>query len=233
MKYCVGVDGCRAGWLSVQLFENGEIKTALFDTFGAVWNAYHKASRILVDMPIGLPDVAARVCDLEARAMLKTRRSSVFVTPVRAAVYATTYADASEHNYAVTGKRISRQVWNISHRIREVDGLLHTEPAAQGVIAESHPELVFFKLAGHEMQHRKKLPAGHAERLAIIRQHSAQADEIIQSSMKKFKRSQCATDDVIDALVLAVCASFPALMSIPPQPPVDANGLPMRVLLPL
>ncbi|MFW6321250.1 MAG: hypothetical protein ACOC0Z_05315, partial [Halohasta sp.] len=44
-------------------------------------------------------------------------------------------------------------------------------------------------------------------------------------------RKQVARDDIVDALVLCAAARQP-LASLPAEPPVDARGLPMRIVTP-
>jgi predicted RNase H-like nuclease len=231
MKRWVGVDACRRGWFAVHLDADSTAGFAVFDTFGALWDAYRKADRILVDIPIGLPEDAPREADAQARALLKARRASVFQVPVRAAVYALTYADASEQNFAAIGRRLSRQAWNITHSIRDVDGLLRITEAARARVMESHPEVVFLRLAGHEMRFNKKLPPGHSERLEALKAHFPSAPDLYEAALKAQRRSDVARDDILDALALAVAARG-ELRSVPETPPRDRHGLPMRIVFP-
>ncbi|HRL13010.1 MAG TPA: DUF429 domain-containing protein [Aggregatilineales bacterium] len=231
MKRWVGVDACRRGWFAVHIDADGTADFTLFDTFGVLWDAYRKADRILVDVPIGLPEDALREADAQGRALLKARRSSVFQVPVRAAVYALTYADASEQNFAAVGRRLSRQTWNITHSIRDVDGLLRITEAARARVMESHPEIVFWRLAGHEMRFNKKLPPGHSERLEALKVHFPAAPDLYEAALKAHRRSDVARDDILDALALAIAARG-ELRSVPETPPRDRHGLPMRIVFP-
>jgi predicted RNase H-like nuclease len=232
MKRWVGVDACRRGWFAAHIDEDGTTGVEVFDNFGTLWAAYSRAERILVDIPIGLPEDSLRACDAEARALLKTRRSSVFQVPVRAAVYALTYSDANDHNFAAVGRRLSRQTWNITHSIRDVDGVLRMNESARERVMESHPEIVFMRLAGgHEMRFNKKLPPGHNERLEVLRQHLPAAAALYEEALKAHRRADVARDDILDALALAVAARG-ELQTVPADPPRDAHGLPMRVVYP-
>ncbi len=225
-----GVDGCRAGWLVVGLAVEGKLAHAMYERFTDFWrSAARNAALILVDVPIGLPERGQRICDHAARACLKARRASIFITPTRAAVYADTYAAANEINRANGGKGISKQTWNITHKIREVDALLRTTPRAASLIRESHPEMAFWALTGHEMTHNKKSGAGHAERLAVLTAYHPRALELYTDALKQYRRKDAAPDDVLDALVLAVTAQSTTLVTLPDTPPRDAYGLPMAI----
>jgi predicted RNase H-like nuclease len=65
-----------------------------------------------------------RLSDLGARRILKARKSSIFPVPCREAVYMESYEKACEVNEKLTGKRISKQAWNIIPKIRDVDSFL-------------------------------------------------------------------------------------------------------------
>jgi predicted RNase H-like nuclease len=51
---------------------------------------------ITIDIPIGLPDTGSRAADHAARVAVGPRWQSVFLTPIRAALEAPTYAEANE-----------------------------------------------------------------------------------------------------------------------------------------
>jgi predicted RNase H-like nuclease len=81
---------------------------------------------ILIDIPIGLKNggKGERLPDLGARRILKARKSSIFPIPCREAVYMESYKKACEVNEKLTGKRISKQAWNIVSKIRDVNNFL-------------------------------------------------------------------------------------------------------------
>lgn len=225
-----GVDGCRAGWLVVGLTENGDFTHAVYERFADFWGESSRhAARILVDMPIGLPERGQRACDHIARARLKARRASIFMTATRAATYADAYAAANEINRANGGKGISKQAWNITRKIREVDTLLRTTPRAASLVRESHPEIAFWAMAGHEMAYNKKNSAGRDERLALLTAHYAHTPTLYADALKRYRRKDAAPDDILDALVLAITAQSAALVTLPDTPPQDAYGLPMAI----
>ena len=142
-KVFVGVDGCRAGLLAVFLTTKNESscewETGLFPNFSLLIhfleNKYRQAeSLILIDIPIGLKNGGSgeRLSDVGARSILKARKSSIFSVPCREAVYAETYEKACEINEKLTGKRISKQAWNVVPKIHDVDSFLIKNESYRG-----------------------------------------------------------------------------------------------------
>jgi predicted RNase H-like nuclease len=119
-----------------------------------------------IDIPIGLPATGARACDVEARAMIGPRRSSVFPVPLRGLLGAVTYGEAASRSRALSGKGISRQAFGILPKVAEVDRVM--SPDRQGRIVEVHPEVSLAVLAGRTMAYPKRRPEGRAERLAAL-----------------------------------------------------------------
>lgn len=171
-------------------------------------------SRFLVDMPVGLlpvknrPDIHTiqRNCDMKARKILGKKHSSIFTPPCRQVLYEKNYDTASATNYSITGKKISRQSWNIVPRIKEVDEYLHKHRQAESFILESHPEIAFQKLNLHiPLQYSKKSTEGIQERLAILSKYMPEAKTIfMQAASDKTLRGKVRKDDIVDALVLCV-----------------------------
>ena len=64
------------------------------------------------------------------------------------------------------GKGLSRQLWNILPKIREVDALV--TPERQRRLFEMSPELSLAVLAGAPMAHPKTTPAGRTERIDAL-----------------------------------------------------------------
>jgi predicted RNase H-like nuclease len=228
------VDGCRAGWVAVTIDEDGGWACALHPSMVSLWSAAVGVGRVWVDMPIGLPERGKRQADFAARQVLGKRRSSVFGVPSRAAAYAPDYAAANRLNRETAGVGLSVQAWNITGKICELDSLLRFDPSIGQVMAESHPEVVFWALNGRQpMAHPKKTPDGNAERLAVLARHYPPAAEVLADAAQHIPRKQAALDDVVDALCLAVGARAGGVASLPPTPPTDSFGLPMRVMYPL
>jgi len=116
MKGCrdcvVGIDGCRAGWFSIVLSSGKMWNIKVFSNIGEAWESLCHAKAILIDIPIGLHNkgTGGRECDIQARQILGSpRSSSVFTPPVRPALDCKTREKASACNYRLTGKRVGVQ----------------------------------------------------------------------------------------------------------------------------
>jgi len=233
----VGADGCKGGWLAFLAVDGRGWRSRLYRNAGELWNECCGASRILVDIPIGLVDEELRVrqCDTEARKLLGPgRASSVFTPPSRPALAARTYQEACQINYRCTGKRLSKQAYSIMPKIREFDELLRDDPNARRVIRETHPEICFWAFAGRPMRHNKKKPDGFHERLAVLTTVFSGTEEIVKRAQEEVSRKEAAKDDVLDAMAAAIAAaSEPDLLrTIPVTPPLDTTGLPMEMVYP-
>ena len=154
-----GVDGCRGGWAVAFADADSIVDVRVVPTFAEV--VALRCDAVALDMPIGLLEHGPRACDVEARRRLGPRRSSVFPTPLRPMLGATTYAEAS----AIAG--LSKQAFHLLPKIREVDAVM--TPRRQRTIVEAHPELCFASLLGSPCQAPKRSADGRAERLGAVR----------------------------------------------------------------
>jgi len=234
----IGVDACKAGWFAVVLAEGTNWKVNIFSDISSLWNQCKVARLILIDVPIGLweNEPSERSCDIEARKLLSPkRRSSVFSVPCRDAVYADSYEKASEINAQKTGRRLSKQVWGIIPKIREVDQLLLADMTLKSRIREIHPELCFWALnSGKPMKFSKKKEKEKAflERMKVLLSVYPYTNDVVDNALLKYPRRRVARNDVLDALVAAVTASRERqrLSSIPETTEVDSKGLPMEMV---
>lgn len=170
-RIALGIDGCRGGWAAlIETPEGLRAEVLRGPAQLAAW--FDAADAVGIDVPIGLPADGARAADAAARARLGPRRSSVFGTPVRAVLDASTYAEARAISVRVhrKGASLSAQAYHLLPKVREVDALLRDAPGRQRVVREVHPELSFAAWSGAPMQHAKKTDAGAAERRALIEQ---------------------------------------------------------------
>jgi predicted RNase H-like nuclease len=233
----IGIDGCRAGWFAVCIAPGGKVIFTVFSHIEKLWHEYKNFNPlILVDIPIGLPyrDIPVRHCDTEARKLLgPNRRSSVFSPPCREAVAAASYEEACSVNLKITGKKISLQTWGIVPKIREVDECLRRHPEAVRYFRESHPEVSFRALNGQiPALHYKKSKVGFEERRIVLTPLLTDADTVIASALKAFRRKEVAPDDILDAMTLAISgyAACGQLHTIPETPQKDACGLNMEIV---
>lgn len=208
----VGIDGCPGGWIAA-IATTGNIRWELSSKLQELLAALPEDAFVLVDMIIGLPESgeSSRTCDQLARQALRPYGSRVFPAPPRAALAATSYAEACALARTATGKAISKQCWYLFPKIRELDTV--SDPR----IRESHPELVFARLKqGRPVSLSKKLREGQAQRLTLLEQSLPGSQSAYQSLLARYPRKQVGRDDPIDALALCAAASDPAgLRSLP------------------
>jgi len=199
----LGVDGCRGGWVAVALPGStgggtgpGPVAytAATIAAVVAAASADGPLRAVAIDIPIGLPDTDVREADRLVRAELGPRRSSVFVTPVRAALACPSHAEAVRVNRSRAGTGISVQAYQLRDRILDVDGWVRT---AGVPVVEGHPELSFAALGGAPAAYPKKTWAGTRTRLALL----AAAGVVLPDDLGP--AGAAAVDDLLDAAVLA------------------------------
>src|SRR5262245_49798707 len=167
----LGVDGCAGGWIAASRDSQGLITCKRVDTIEQLLNHSPRPRVLAVDVPIGLLELGARQCDVQARRLLGIRASSVFPAPIRPILTATSQPEASHVRLRVEGKGVSIQAWAIVPKIVEVDGLLRADPKRQEIVREVHPEVCFYHLNGRRPISMSKATAlGHQERVALLRQ---------------------------------------------------------------
>lgn len=233
--FVVGADGCKNGaWAAFRLFDDGRVEADWFADTTALWAACRDARLILLDVPIGLADDGPRACDQAARRFIAPRSSSVFPAPNRWWLNCPDLASADAEKKRRTGanKKVVRQTFAILPRIREVDDLLRSDALARERIRECHPEVCFRGLADGPLQHPKRHAEGVELRRRILARFVPELDRVLQDASIVFEGRSVADDDVLDALVSAVCAAGPESerRTLPEKPPRDACGLPMEMV---
>ncbi|WP_130445349.1 DUF429 domain-containing protein [Kribbella rubisoli] len=160
----LGVDACKKGWIGIA----GDLRAYFAVTIGELVERAEVDGSLAVvgiDIPIGFPVSAAREADVLARRVVGRRASSVFATPVRAALEAPTHAEATALNVEATGKGVSQQAFALAKRILEVDAWV---PGARCAVIEVHPEVCFATMAGRPLSHAKSTWAGGEERRRLL-----------------------------------------------------------------
>ena len=229
-EFAVGIDGCRAGWIAAFL-AGGRTSFEILATIESAWPRLRGASRILIDVPIGMADTK-RQCDLEAKRLLGRHNSRVFLTPPRIAAFAASYPEANRLCREIAGFGLSKQTWNILPKVREIDQFLESTPEARGHLRECHPEICFAKLAGVPIADNKKTERGAALRLESLADLLPGVREDLDEASRRIYFKQATRDDMMDALVAAVVAASPesALRTLPSHPTQDARGLAMEMV---
>jgi predicted RNase H-like nuclease len=159
----LGVDGWRGQWVGA-LLDGRRVRLLALEDVAAVL-AVPDVEVIAIDMPIGLSEDGARVCDVEARRRLGRAGSSVFPAPLRQVLAATDYVDACRISVAASGRALSKQAWNLVPAIRELDDALGDPPTDR--VVEVHPELAFRAL-DDRVRDPKVTARGLAQRLAAL-----------------------------------------------------------------
>jgi predicted RNase H-like nuclease len=241
--WLAGIDGCPNGWLAVFVHPKSgamddAIKITVFPRFSDIWRAAEKPAIIAIDIPVGLPAKAGtggRAAENTVRPLLGPRQSSVFSVPARAAIYTADYQEACRLAlmHSDPPRKVSKQLFNIAPKIREVDEALRADAALASRIFEVHPELAFWRLNGERpLSEPKKIKSRPYEPGLVQRR-----DLLIQAGLPK-----CAVkgeapkgaypDDLLDALACAATARrihAKLARPFPDPPPRDDYGLPMAI----
>lgn len=233
MTRVYGVDGCRNGWAVVAVAADGPLEPAI--SWRPTLAGLVGRATVAVDIPIGLPeriDGPGRAPEQSIRPLLRSRRSSVFSIPSRAAVFADNYEEACRiaRQTSSPSRAISIQAFKIFPLIREVDGLLTTKN--QHRVFEVHAELAFWRLNGNTPMAEPKLRVGVPaseqlqSRIAILQRYGF-PPEIFGSPLPGIPLV-----DVVDAAAIALIARrchCGAATPFPDPPPVDGRGLRLAI----
>ena len=232
----IGVDGCKKGWIAAVL-DHCDLRIERYDNIEALIETYPKFDSFLIDMAIGLQDTRYQLRpDSQARVELKSKASSVFPVPCREAVYAEDEEAQKQANKDVLGKSLAKQSIAIIPKIKELDVFLKDHPEYKNVILESHPELAFARMKGSVLLTRKKEYSGYAERKTLLGEYLDK--NWLVGLQDKAKELGCATDDIVDAICMAVTAALQAhgmcetIPSGPGKPEKDSRGLLMQMIVP-
>jgi predicted RNase H-like nuclease len=206
-----GVDGCRNGWVAVDLDDGRLAGVRLEPALGTLLAGTAPGQVVGIDMPLGLLAGGWRTADREARALLGTRRSSVFAIPPAPVWQEASYRAANERCRALTGSGLSAQAWGLRRKLLEANAY---RLRCRHPLYEVHPELSFQAMAGGALQSGKHDAAGHAERRGIL----ADAGIVIPRDAT-WRR---AAVDILDAAAAAwtarrIAASQARVLPDPPQ----------------
>ncbi len=239
MTWLAGADGCKAGWIVAFARPDGDdLRMRVIRRFGDITTQPEQPAVIAVDMPIGLPGrigPRGRGPERAVRPLLGERQSSVFAVPSRDAVYAENYADACRIAAATSDppKKVSKQLFMIAPKIREIDLCLRSAPGLAARVHEVHPEVAFWRLNGDRPLAEPKKVKGwpYGPGLALRRALLA-ADGFPATAMERAPPDGAAEDDVLDALAcLAIARRVHTGIAEPfPNPPLrDDFGLPVAI----
>jgi predicted RNase H-like nuclease len=223
----LGVDGCPAGWVAVELVGGEVTRVEVAATLAALVDRPATFAAVAVDIPIGLLDVD-READTAARRSLPGRASSVFSAPPLSVVEGwraggvTTHEQASSLARATTAKGLSQQAWRLVPKVAEADDLV-----ARGVpLLEVHPEVAFAVAAGGPLP-RKRSWAGASTRSRWL------VDLGLHLPARFDGDHLAAPDDVLDAAICAWVAdgwaAADGIRCLPPATDQRAHGRPIAI----
>ena len=206
--------------------------------FADVLAAPEAPAIVAVDMPIGLPDRIGpdgRGPERAIRPLLGARQSSVFSVPPRAAIFAADFGAACAAALAASDppRKVSKQLFMIAPKIREVDGVLRADPALAPRVYEVHPELAFWRLNGERaLTEPKKVRGVCYEPGLALRRGLLIAASLPAATVAAGPPKGAAADDLLDALACAAIARrihAGAARPFPDPPGRDAFGLPVAI----
>ncbi|WP_162254122.1 DUF429 domain-containing protein [Nocardioides sp. Soil774] len=224
----LGVDACPGGWVGVVLDRERRAQVFVDATIAGLVALVRETvpvDVVAIDIPIGLPDSSGRLADSEARKQLVGKSSSLFSTPVRAALEAESYAAAREANLAATGGRtsVSAQAYALREKVLQVDAWVRSRPGVE--VVEVHPELSFARMAGSPVLPSKKDSDGVRARREALAAHGIVAPPW-------FRGAGFGEDDLLDACAAAWSAvrhSLGVSESFPATPEVFSDGVPAAI----
>ena len=239
MAAFVGATWATRGWFTTASDTADRWVCDVYPSVWSLWRAHQDATRILLNIPIGLPEPTGsrRACDEHAKRLLGERHPGVFYAPVRPAVYQHSILRAKEINEEA-GFSIQNQAWSLVSRIREVDEFLDDRPGARDRCRETHAEVCYHALNAGPLRYSPTTAAGRGERMDIVRAASHDIDTSLDRAIETFTHPRYAPMvtspmDIVDAFVAAITARREErLATLPVAPPTDARGLPMEIVYP-
>jgi predicted RNase H-like nuclease len=238
-EWLAGVDGCPAGWLVALARPAGdEVVVRIVPRFTEVLALPEAPAVIAVDIPIGLPErvgYGGRAAENAVRPLLGARQSSVFSVPSRAALAAEDYRAACVVALKTSDppRKVSKQLFMIAPKIREVDACLRSDASAAGRVFEVHPELAFCRLnADCALEEPKKVKGRCYEPGLALRRRLLLAAGFTPAVVESAPPKGAGADDLLDALACAAIARRTHsgnARPFPDPPERDAFGLTMAI----
>jgi len=237
--WLAGLDGCRAGWLAAFIRPDGnEVRLRILRRFADVLAAPEAPAVIAVDIPVGLPERIGpdgRGPEHAIRPLLGARQSSVFSVPSRTAIYAPDFGAACAAALATSNppRKVSKQLFMIVPKIKEVDSVLRADRKSVGKVYEVHPELAFWRLNGDRaLTEPKKLKStcytpGLALRRGLLIKAGLPASVVDAAPPRG-----AGVDDLLDALACATVArrvKTGHAQPFPDPPGRDSFDLPVAI----
>ena len=220
----LGVDAMAKGWVGVRLSDHGQLAVFSASTVTDLKLAAGTVDLVAIDIPIGLPMAGRRAADAEARSIIGARGSSVFSTPVRAALLAETFAEANLISQRLAGYGVTQQAFALRRKIFEVERWI---ASGAHTVREVHPEVSFAVLADAPLKAGKHTWTGVGERRALLRNAGIDLPDDLGPA-----GGVAGVDDVLDAAVGAWSAQRILAgngRSLPSPPEVGSDGAELAI----
>ena len=193
----------------------------VYDSFLEVLSERPAFSVVVVNVPIGFldtPEMGARTCDRQARALLGRRGTAVHNAPSQA-VFDGRVEDGKDGLDAVTRTMLPRY--------REVAAEM--SPYRQRVVYEGHPELSFFQLhKDTPLKKSKVLTEGKEERRIVLEERIRGSERYLDATV--YGVPQKHLYDSFALLWSARRVYGHAAKRIPVEPEWDGEGLRMEIV---
>jgi len=193
----IGIDGCRAGWIISKILDDQSLSFHIIDNLDDDFLKKDNISHIGIDIPLILSKTGKRFADIEARAILKKRSCTIFSPPTLSALKANNYIEASEINFRQSGKRLSKQSWNLFTKIKQAQKFLKYNNKIN--LFEIHPELSFMAMNNMNLVlESKKTIIGKKIRIKLIKRFFPSFSfELIR---EKYNKTEVLDDDILDSI---------------------------------
>jgi len=236
-----GVDWAGGNWLVIHFQEGDYHTTNLEPDFETIWQRYQDLDRIVIDVPIGLPDAETLTqreeLDSLARAVTGFSSSVFPVVSREAAKLAAndeSFETVNQRNEDDIGKGLTDQSYQLATTTGEVDAILRENNTARKKVIESHPEVCFRGFYSQPLQHKKKSAAGFGERLQALGKYLEEPSILVKKCatdlIGEANSDDVGVDDVLDALALAVVAKAEDdFRFLPSNWDEDSAEIPMRM----
>jgi predicted RNase H-like nuclease len=237
--WLAGVDGCPAGWIVALVRPRGTaFRLHIMARFADLLAAPEQAAVIAVDIPIGLPERVGRggrAAESAVRPLLAARQSAVFPVPSRAAVMAGDYREACRRALATSDppRKVSKQLFMLAPKIREVDLCLRADASAADRVFEVHPELAFWRLnGGRALEEPKKVKGRCFEPGLAMRRLLLTEAGLPEAVVNGVPPAGAGADDLLDALACAAIARrIHAGLARPFPDPPERDGFGLRAAI--
>ena len=222
--WVLGLDATKHGWAGIHWSGGDTVRGVFGPTIQSAVAAAGAVDTVAIDIPIGLPDTSRRLADELARKAVGPRRSSVFSTPIRAALETETYAEALDVSRHRAGFGLSAQAYALRGKVLEVDAFLRSSNVR---IVEVHPEVCFAAMNGEPVAWSKRTWRGMNHRHDLLKAAGIGLPQDLGAVGEK-----AGADDVLDAGAAAWTAmrvSRGEASCLPEQPEVFSDGWPAAI----